>query len=262
MGQRLQDDKIGQLSESGGTITLAPSLLTIGGQQYSTESLDVTADVTDPNTRYQVYAVRNAGVIELVVSENENSVGPAGYSAWKLVGSYYTNGLSLIGFGSFVNISGVPRTNQPILFNMILDSTTSTPPTRGTVDEEISWWQRDGRNLIFRHDYNHTAAGSNGTGTVKYSNPAGFEWDVDFYSGNNWQSPLGPCTLFIGSAQGDGTAEINTPSAVIVNADTTSSDQRAFQSPTWYAYSNTQLRVGFEVRGICEQFDEMSIEDL
>ncbi len=112
MGQVLLKDKIGLLSESAGTITLEASRLTIGGQQYETPSLNVSANVSIVNTRYQVYAVRSAGNTILVVDANENSGGPVGFDAHKLVGSYYTNGLASIGFGSFVNIQGVPTTNK------------------------------------------------------------------------------------------------------------------------------------------------------
>lgn len=92
MGQRLREDKITALTESGGTITMpAGAILTIGGQQYVTTSdLNVAADLGSANSRYQIYAILNVGVVELEVSSNENSVGPAGASAWKLVGSYYT----------------------------------------------------------------------------------------------------------------------------------------------------------------------------
>lgn len=90
MGQVLQLDKIGNLSESGGTITLAPSVLTIGGQQFRTQALSVTPSGTIAETWYRVYSVLNSGVPQLVVSTNNNSQGPAGYNAWKLVGVFYT----------------------------------------------------------------------------------------------------------------------------------------------------------------------------
>ena len=77
MGQRLKNDKIGQLSEAGGLISLAPSVLTIGGQQYSTSALTVAANLAAANSRYQIYAVENAGVVSLRVDSNENSVGPS-----------------------------------------------------------------------------------------------------------------------------------------------------------------------------------------
>lgn len=54
MGQVLKQDKVGLLSESGGTITLAPSILTIGGVGATTQSLvspsNGLLDQTDPFT--------------------------------------------------------------------------------------------------------------------------------------------------------------------------------------------------------------------
>lgn len=117
MAQKLRDDKIGQLTHSAGNITMAasmanPAYLTIGGQQYKvTSNLVVALPAMSANTRYQVFAVLNAGVVELRISQNENSVGPAGFSRWKLVGSLIANGMSPVTFGSFVNIKGSPSTN-------------------------------------------------------------------------------------------------------------------------------------------------------
>jgi len=100
MAQKLRDDKIGVLSHSGGIITLSASTssitwLTIGGQQYKvTSSLNrtIVTDVTlTLQNLYMVYAVRNAGNTELRISTNVNSIGPSGFSSWKLVGAFYTN---------------------------------------------------------------------------------------------------------------------------------------------------------------------------
>lgn len=107
-------EKIGQLTQVGGVISLAPSRLTIGGQQYATGPLTLTANFAAQNTRYQIYAVLVAGVVTLVQSINENSVGPLGYTSWKLVGSFYTNSYSTPAFGSFVTIDGVPTTVREV----------------------------------------------------------------------------------------------------------------------------------------------------
>lgn len=125
MGQILQADKIGILSHSAGSITLAASVLTIGGQQYITGPLTraITADVSFVmNQRYQIYAIQTAGVVSLKFSSNENSVGPSGSTSWKLVGSFYCNGESATVFGSFINIDSVPQTDwirfDPITVNI------------------------------------------------------------------------------------------------------------------------------------------------
>lgn len=116
MGQILRADKIGVLSEAGGTISLSSSILTIGGQQYQTSSLNVVADLSSANNRYQVYAISTAGVISIVTSQNENSVGPAGSDAWILVGSYWSDSTSsfdnFIEINSSVGISGRAQVNS------------------------------------------------------------------------------------------------------------------------------------------------------
>ena len=113
MGSNFRQDKIGALSHAGGNISMAPSILTIGGRQFETTSItSVALPSLAANNRYQVFAVNNAGTVELVISQNENSVGPAGWDAWKLVGSLYSNGLSSVGFGAFVNIKGSPETTE------------------------------------------------------------------------------------------------------------------------------------------------------
>lgn len=122
MAQKLKDDKIGALSHGGGAIVLTaspsiPSWLTIGGQQYkvtSSLSRTITTDLTmTANSLYMVYAVRNAGNTELRISANVNSVGPSGFVSWKLVGAFYSNGVTgSIAFGSFVTVDGVPTSSR------------------------------------------------------------------------------------------------------------------------------------------------------
>lgn len=106
-------EQIGVMSHNGGLLSLAPSLLKIGGlwrRTIATIQVAVPA-VMLPNTRYQVFAVdAGGGAVSLVVSINENSVGPAGYTRWALVGSFYSTGHTVPVWGAFVNISGVPNT--------------------------------------------------------------------------------------------------------------------------------------------------------
>lgn len=119
MAQVLFADKIGTLSHSAGTITLTTSRLTIGGQQYvnsSALSRLITTDVTlVANNLYMIYAVRNAGNTELRISSNVNSVGPAGFLSWKLVGAFYATAATIPVWGSFVNIDGPPETQSEII---------------------------------------------------------------------------------------------------------------------------------------------------
>lgn len=90
MGIILKEESIGNLSEAGGVLTLQPSLLNIGGQQYKTGVLQVTPPTPTIATFYRVYAVVSGGAPQLVVSTNNRLAGPDGYSAWKLVGHFYS----------------------------------------------------------------------------------------------------------------------------------------------------------------------------
>lgn len=124
-------EKIGTLTNLGASVQLGPSLLTIGGQQYrTTTNLTVAYPAMTANTRYFIYAVQTAGVVSIVISTNVNSVGPSGVSAWKLVGAFYSNGITgNIAFGSFVNIEGVPVSQNVILFTPSGTLTTNTTYT-------------------------------------------------------------------------------------------------------------------------------------
>jgi hypothetical protein len=167
MAQKLFTDKIGALSHSAGNILMAasissPAYLTIGGQQYTvTSQLSVALPTMTANTRYQVFAVQGAGVVSLVISLNENSVGPSGYSSWKLVGSLQSN--SAATFASFVQIKGMPRTE---LYNdgPISISATGGGFVKGTTQRDVMLVQRIGNRVFNRFEYNQTGASTAGSG--------------------------------------------------------------------------------------------------
>lgn len=139
-------DKVGTLTHGSGNINMASSILTIGGLQYDTEGArSVALPTMTANTRYQVYAVISGGDVILVISQNENSVGPSGYTSWKLVGSFYSNGLLSVAFGSFVNIVGVPQTSNVVPYTPTLVGSGGTITNVGTL---IGEWQRDGKEAI------------------------------------------------------------------------------------------------------------------
>ncbi len=95
MGFLTTQDRIGNVSYSSGIITLQPSLLTIGGQQYRTPTLNVSLSGLTANTLYMVYVVMTGPTsFQLVVSGNYNSTGPAGYTKWKLVRSFISDGIT------------------------------------------------------------------------------------------------------------------------------------------------------------------------
>lgn len=127
MGQILRADKIKTMTKVTATQLSLPanSYFTIGGQQFTNSTdLSVTLSGLSANTLYFVYAVRSSGVTSLVVSANVNSQGPAGYSAWKLVGAFYTDNSSQ--YGSFVNIEGVPESDV-VPFTATITSETGAP---------------------------------------------------------------------------------------------------------------------------------------
>ena len=176
MSQKLFDDKIGTLSHSAGNITMAaspssPARLTIGGQQYSvTANLVVALPSLTANARYQVFAVQTAGVVSIVISTNENSIGPVGYSRWKLIGSLYANGLTSVAFGSFVNIKGAPN-SEATPYNLSITGVSVNPTKGGTIITDLANWKRDGSHADITYSYYHTSAGTTGTGIYLFSLP-------------------------------------------------------------------------------------------
>lgn len=107
MGSILSPDKIGKLTKIGTTLYLDSLLASFGGRQKFGSGLSIVLGTMSANTLYFVYAVLNPS-LQLVISTNVNSVGPAGFSQWKLVGAFYSNESS--DFSTFVNIEGVPTT--------------------------------------------------------------------------------------------------------------------------------------------------------
>lgn len=190
MGQVLKKDRIGQATHAMGTITLASSVLTIGGQQYvvSSASRLIASDVPvlAANSLYMVFAVVVSGVVQLRISSNFNSVGPTGFDAWKLVAAFYSNnGPMTVSFGSFVNIKGTPHTNTVAAGPVFFDATIMAP-TKGTVLIDRSEWVRRGENMYFRVDYRQTTAGTAGNGIYEIVFPTNLLADPNkMYYGNS-----------------------------------------------------------------------------
>ncbi len=97
------------LTQSSGTITAV-----MGTKVYTVVTSGLAA-----NTRYQLYIVPGG---TLVYSTNENSVGPAGYASWILVGAFYANGQVAVSFGSFISSLYDAPTTGPILFDPSVSS--------------------------------------------------------------------------------------------------------------------------------------------
>lgn len=111
MGFLTKPDSIGALTYSSGVITLQPSRLTIGGQQYRVPTLNVALSGLTANSLYMVFVVMTGpSSFQLVVSANYNSVGPAGYTKWKLVKAFYASAPATL--GAFINdLYSTPQTD-------------------------------------------------------------------------------------------------------------------------------------------------------
>ena len=168
MGQIIGSDIIAPLAHSSGTITMPPSLLTLGGKQYRTSTLSrlISSDVTLINaTLYFVYVQLVSGSPAIRISANPPSVYKLSNPTAKLVRGMYANGvLSGVGFGSFVNPEGIPRTDNPILFTSVFRGAVSDPNKSVTVIRDTFWFERDGKIMIVNGDYAHTVAATAGSG--------------------------------------------------------------------------------------------------
>lgn len=191
MGQKFRDDKIGTLSHSGGNIVMSastsnPAYITIGGQQWKvTSSLtrSIATDVTmSANSLYMVYAVRNGGNTELRISSNVNSVGPSGFTSWKLIGAFYSNGLVSVAFGSFVSIDGRPVSSAwAVDPQMGSTQSSGTLMTTGTGGDAQCRAQRDGDKVrLYYYIGRGTSGGTTGTG-----NPYLFPLPTNLASGGS-----------------------------------------------------------------------------
>ena len=99
----------------------SPLVANVGGKQYYlTAGLSATISGLTTATVYAVYLVPLSGSLSLVVSSNMNSVGPTGYTAWKLVGGIVATSSST-GI-PIKNIHG-PMASDSIAFTPVLLNT-------------------------------------------------------------------------------------------------------------------------------------------
>lgn len=161
-------EKIGTLTQAGSDINLGPSVLTLGGLQYHTEATLVAALPTlAANNRYQIFAVLNAGNVELRISQNENSQGPTGFSTYKLVGSFYANGLTVPSFGSFIrDLKGCPKTDTFFLGTTGIKTGGVLILSKGSVAVDECYGYRDGDRMfvqfVFRQSVQSGSLAVNG----------------------------------------------------------------------------------------------------
>ncbi len=125
MGQILRADSIADMSITGAkTLELPASVLTIGGQQYTTTiatALDMTVSgaggldtgAIAASTTYYVYAIRDAGLVKLTASLSASA--PTGFTAYKQVGALFTDAtpdISTVGSNTDLVSSVTPGTIQ------------------------------------------------------------------------------------------------------------------------------------------------------
>lgn len=157
---KYRNDRLTNLSHSSGTVFMpAGAVLTIGGLQFTTDAQkSVSLPAMSANLRYQIFAVRSGNDVALVVSINENSVGPTGYTSWRLVGSLHANETGA--FGSFLNITNKPESQSAVTHTPVISHLTG-----GITNITVSGqWKRDGSKLVGRGiiTFSTTSAAFNG----------------------------------------------------------------------------------------------------
>jgi len=185
MGQILGQDIIATPSHSAGIITLPASLLLLGGRQYRTSTLTrtISTDVTMvANTLYFVYAQLVTGVPVLRISASVPSTYKISNPTASLVTAFYANGLASVSFGSFVNISGVPRSLEIQQEPLTLRGSGSNP-TKPAHSVDYAQWERDGADMIYKYGFQAAAASSGGAGVSLWDIPTNFI--IDFSRINN-----------------------------------------------------------------------------
>jgi hypothetical protein len=141
MGQLLIPEKLGKLTQVSTTISVGAGVFNIGGQQYRTTSaISMTIPTVAVNQLYMLYLVIVGTTLTLVQDTALNSVGPTGYTAWRLVGAYYSNATN--GFGGFVSIRGTP-TSDVISYSPTMRSVLSFP-VASNWDTQVGDWRRNG----------------------------------------------------------------------------------------------------------------------
>ena len=162
------------ISHSSGTVSVV----------FGTTTYTLVLSGLSSNTRYQIYLVPGG---TLVQSTNENSVGPAGYTSWILVGAFYADAATSV--GGFLNLLESPKAYM---------GTETFVPTTGTgtmtnYTASMSKW-RDEDRLIQRFSVKFT--GSVGTWTdVSIPVAAGLSINAAKVNGADEGAPLGTLEL-------------------------------------------------------------------
>lgn len=133
---------------------------------------------------YMVYFTSSG----LVISTNPNSAGPAGYIGWRLIGAFWSDGMSSTSFGAFVNISGVPVVEKEIPFEMNIRSGVNIL-SKGGVFEDNARFRPLGSRLAVRYGLYTQGGGDQGTTLYTYGFPPNFTANGAIYNLGNLVTP-------------------------------------------------------------------------
>jgi len=219
MGTILRNEDIDQLNvDSVTVISLPASIVTIGGQQFTTTS-DITMDITTSgaggldtgsvaaDTLYYMYAINNSGTMFLTSSLSSSA--PTGFTNFKQIGIFNTDGSSDI-----ISVLTLGKGNWNS-FDMI-PSSNGTPPTRGTTTVDQWSYKQDGPDLVIIGTYIQTAAGTTGTGQYIFPFPLGLTRDPDRVT--SIAAGAGSTTALEGTVVGDGLMVDNNSNLLFLKA--------------------------------------------
>ena len=241
---------IGTITYNSGsqTINMESSSIKVGGRILYSPLTQVSVPLGSLTGfgRYFVYAVRVNNILALTVSINPPSVGPVGFSAYRLVKAFRANESG--SFGVFYSsLSGRPKTVDSLNFTTNVTS-TGTTPTLGTSGSTFNRFEEDGRKMIYKFTHYQAVAGTQGSGIYEYNLPFG---NVDI--SKNVVSP----SSFIGGTLGRGIVAINGNSAhhchCVVNTQSTTdrivlvqmTGSPATKHGQFHGFGNPQLDVSF-----------------
>lgn len=149
--------------------TTAPIYVKFGGQMYfATSDLNLSGlSSLTAFTMYYIYLVLNGSTLQLVSSTNVNSVGP-GYTWYRLVGAFISDGSASSVIGSFVNIVGRPS-SEWISFTPVITN-------GGTVSSNAGKHRRGGDSMEIQVATVYTSTGA--AGLLVYNIPTNITMDT------------------------------------------------------------------------------------
>lgn len=266
MGAKLREDFIGAWSHASGVVSVGPTLLTIRGQQYYSLATSLTLPALTANTLYFLYASPFGTGFTLAVSTSAPSVYKASTPLSELVGAFYSNGLTSVAWGSFVNIVGTPQTIATIPTNISITGTGGTPVPNGSALISASWG-RWGDRFSLGYLLQQTGGGTIGGGT--------YIWNLPF-SMETTNRSLGPYSTYRvgngkitsnGSNAGNPTAILtvlaNSPTQVFMNYLQTSIENTANVGAAAYPMTSSNFAITFSIDNVAiSGWANTSLKDL